>query len=153
MTEIDVRGVKVLVDDEDVQLIQKHRWLIANTGYAVTYLYPPGRTVCVLMHRLIMRATAGLVCDHIDGNKLDNRKTNLRLCKQSQNAKNRVGRRDSKSGIKGVHWLEGRRLWEVQIRADERRVTVGRFKDLEQAKRAYNEAALKYHGEFARLNP
>lgn len=153
MTAFDVRGVKVIVDEEDVEILKQHRWVIGGPGYAVTYKYPTGKTVCLLMHRLIVGARPGQVCDHINGNKLDNRKSNLRICKQRENAKNRVGCRDSRSGIKGVHWDKSRGLWGVQIRADERRIYVGRYSDIEQAKAAYNEAAAKYHGAFARLNP
>jgi hypothetical protein len=99
------------------------------------------------MHGLIAAFT---VTDHRDGNRLNNQRSNLRACTHSQNGCNRAKLRATASQYKGVRLLEGK--WAAEIRLDGKRAYLGRFLTEEDAAIEYNRAALKIHGEFARLN-
>lgn len=106
----------------------------------------------VYLHRLIAGARKGEVVDHINGNSLDNRKANLRICTKAENSRNRKLGPTNKSGFKGVSWEAHTGKWRAKIGTDHKQITIGRFDTKEDAARAYNEAAIKYHGPFARLN-
>lgn len=90
--------------------------------------------------------------DHINMNRSDNSFKNLRECNKAQNAYNSVIRCDNKSGYKGISWSKERKKWFVCIAVNMKTVPLGRFIDIKDAVKAYNKAALEYHGEFARLN-
>lgn len=103
------------------------------------------------MQRLIMNAPEGLVVDHIDGDTLNNVRSNLRLCTQRQNQFNRRGKRNSSSRFRGVNLH--RRHWRAEIFClDGSRKYLGSFDNEVDAARAWNAAAIVEHGEFARLN-
>ncbi len=93
-----------------------------------------------------------LKIDHIDGNRNNNFIENLRLATFSQNSNNYKKPKNNTSGYKGVSWKKQNNKWLVQITVNNKRVYIGYFIDLLTAAKAYNEAALKYHGEFAKLN-
>jgi AP2 domain/HNH endonuclease len=90
--------------------------------------------------------------DHINGNGLDNRRTNLRPATSAENARNRRSQRGSSSPYKGVSWIRSRRNWRANLRVGDRLIHLGSYTDPADAARAYDAAALKYFGEFARLN-
>lgn len=123
-------------------------------GYACRTVYlGSGKTTVVRMHMLIAGTPIGLLTDHINGDKLDNRKVNLRLCDHSQNQYNATIRRKGKSSkYRGVylHKRDGR--WYARIRVDGKKIHIGCFEIEEEAARAYDAAAQKHHGEFATLN-
>lgn len=104
------------------------------------------------MHREIMQAPAGMVVDHIDGNGLNNRRSNLRLCTRMQNSRNRRKNRDSTTEFKGV-WRDKRtgRCY-AQIRFKGKNLYVGVFDTAIEAARAYDRKALELFAEFAHLN-
>lgn len=104
------------------------------------------------MHRFIMNAQKGQIIDHINGNGLDNRKENLRFCTHRQNAYNLITGTNKTSKYKGVHLLKNNGLWCVQIKIPNKRIRLGNFEREDDAALAYNEAAIKYFGEFACLN-
>lgn len=122
------------------------RWCV-NDGYAFNAKH--GR-----MHRFLMSAPEGVMVDHRNGDKLDNRRENLRLCSNSQNQANRRVT-TGKSKFKGVVWQRrkiGNGFWKAQITVNKKVMYLGAFKtDLDAAK-AYNEAALLNFGDFAHLN-
>jgi hypothetical protein len=159
MKEIRLSQGKIaLVDDEDYERINKHKWAALkkpNTYYARRTLsggFPEQRHI--KMHREIMGLLSadGMVVDHINGNGLDNRKINLRVCTQFQNMRN-VPKQPGKSSIyKGVYWRKERHKWQVRIKINGKRIRLGHFDDEIKAARIYDEAANKYFGEFARLN-
>ena len=105
------------------------------------------------MHREILglRYGDGKQVDHIDGNGLNNQKSNVRICTRSQNAFNRK-LVSSNSGRKGVTWHKTVGMWEAQIRKDGKNIYLGCFQDKENAATAYDIAAEKMFGEFALLN-
>lgn len=154
--------LEIWVDDEDYEEVSKYQW--KRTGlYAHTSVSPrqfPGHSH-LFMHRLIMKAEPGQLVDHIDGNRLNNSKSNLRLCSLSENSHNRARRdqlRTKKNGAvvpytsryKGVSGREG--AWSAKISANHKAYHLGTFRTEEDAARAYDDAARRLHGEFARLN-
>ena len=104
------------------------------------------------MHLIIMGEAYGLEVDHINGNKLDNQKSNLRFVTHMQNLHNRKPSRESSSKYKGVSWNAWHKRWLAKICNNYTSIFLGYFKSEEDAALAYNKAALKYHEEYARLN-
>lgn len=138
----------VLVDNQDYDKVSQFNWSLVTKGYAIT----GGRGATMAMHRFIL----GLVkedkieVDHVNGNKLDNRKSNLRLATPSQNRWNTTKRKHNTSGYKGVYYHYGK--WQARIGINYREITLGTFNKPEKAAEAYNDAARVLHGEFAKLN-
>jgi hypothetical protein len=99
-----------------------------------------------------MKPDKGFVIDHLDGNGLNNQRNNLRICTVSQNSMNRNKTVKNKSGFKGVIWWERNNTWKAEIRHNKNKIYLGYYKNIIDAAKAYNAAALKYHGEFANLN-
>jgi len=105
------------------------------------------------MHREIMGSPKGLLVDHRNLNRLDNRRENLRTATHSQNMQNRVKIRvKTTSQFIGVHWDPVERKWRAQISHQKKHLYLGRFQNEIDAAKAYDRAAIKYHTEFARLN-
>ncbi len=149
------RGQFALVDDEDFDWLSKYKWNLNSQGYAMTGIYCPGYaaykgSIGRQMHRIILNVLPGFEIDHINGNTLDNRRANLRLCNRNQNARNRGVSRNNTSGFKGVTWREDRKRWVATIGFEKRKRTLGYFKDIKQAVEAYKNAEAKLFGDFAR---
>lgn len=106
------------------------------------------------MHRLILGLDSRdtRLCDHKNGNGLDNRRANLRIATTSQNLANRGKTRRNTSGYKGVMWFKRKRKWYARIRVSGKSVHLGYFDDPIDAAKAYDDAALKHFGEFAKTN-
>ncbi len=146
MREITLyRGQIALVDDEDFEAVSRYRWRLHRDGYAQT-----GNNPNIYMHRLILQPPSGYVSDHINGDRLDNRRANLRSCTGTENTQNRF-RAPHKQGYKGV-FLHQTGRYQAMIKANNTRVFLGTFADPEIAARAYDASARELHGEFARLN-
>lgn len=135
------KGKFALVDDDDYARISKQSWSFHHMGYAVR-----GKPQ-ISMHRFIFEAKPEQMVDHINRDKLDNRKSNLRFCTQRENQYNSRPRR---AIPKGIYWRESRQAWIVRVKKDGERVFVGYFKDFEKAKDACTRAVKEFHGEFAR---
>ena len=151
----------VLLDDEDYHLISESglSWKINNEGYQLVPLYYlVGRKMIktkrrsTRLHRVIMNAPEGMVVDHINGNSLDNRKLNLRLCTETENKRNSPRHKNSKSAYKGVHWHKLCSKWIAHIGHNGKSIHLGYFTDPKLAAEAYNKKALELQGKFARLN-
>ena len=95
-----------------------------------------------------MEPYGSLEVDHINGDTLDNRKTNLRLATHKQNSCNRRTQKNNKAGARGVCWAKEQRKWKSFIRNNGKRMHLGYFDNLEDAKMAYYTAAKRYHKEF-----
>ena len=148
------RGYVALVDDEDYEKLSKHKWRSAPRGnrcYAFRTVGPRNAQATILLHRVIMGAPDGLVVDHINGNTLDNRKENLRLCTTAQNGFNQGFQKNNTSGYKGVSYCKDTGKWQARITAEGKKYKLGRFHTPKEAYDAYCIAAKQLHGEFARL--
>lgn len=146
------QGKKTIVDDDDFENLSKWKWCY-SMGYAIRrYTEEDGRSVYIKMHRALMEATQGLDIDHINHDKLDNRRINLRLCTRTQNQQNHKLQKNSTSGYKGVNFHKQNNIWRAQIRIDRKHTHLGCFNTKEEAAIAYNKAATKHFGEFAYLN-
>lgn len=152
------KGYVALVDPVDMDLLDR-KWNARRSGH--TFYATRGRRkppYTILMHRLILSRvlqrplSSREQVDHINGDGLDNRRCNLRLATNSENQCNARIRRNNMSGYKGVSWDKYCQKWRVQIRIEGKVTYVGLFDNSHDAARAYNEAALHYYGEFARLN-
>ncbi|MBI5119293.1 HNH endonuclease [Candidatus Poribacteria bacterium] len=131
---------RTVIDAEDLPKVHGRKWGLGGDGYPRTGAKGPK------LHQVILGCRG---VDHIDGDKLNNRKANLRPCNQTQNLANaRVGR--NTSGLRGVS--RQKNAWVAQISASGKNHYLGRFRDKNQAALAYNEAALQLFGPFARLN-
>lgn len=104
------------------------------------------------LHRLVMNAKEGEHVDHINGDKLDCRRENLRLCTHGENSRNRRMSKANASGRKGVHWRRRVGKWRAQIMLNGKHIHLGDFHCREEAAAAYDRAAAELHGEFARTN-
>lgn len=145
-----------LVDDRDFEWLSQWKWH-AHCGpsgkwYALRWDGPKGRRVLRRMHREIAAICGMREVDHKDLDGLNNQRHNLRPCSHSQNAANRAAYKINTSGFKGVFWHPKNRTWFAQIRVNKRAKYLGCFEDKVQAAKAYDNAALKYFGNFARLN-
>jgi hypothetical protein len=151
MREINLAsGKTTLVDDEDFEKLSKYSWHLGARGYACRAVRSGKKTTQVLMHREILNVPTGMETDHVNRNKLDNRRSNLRICTSTQNKQNQPAKPYNTSGLKGVSKRFGK--WSARIKVDKKQITLGWFSTAEEAARVYDVAARKYHGEFAVTN-
>ena len=156
MKEISLgRDMFALVDDADYPELSKHKWyaLKHRTGkfYAVAFV----ERKSVLMHRQILGVTDRKIkVDHKNGNPLDNQRSNIRTCTNSENMMNRGAAAHNKSGFKGVLKKGDKRKkpYKAQIAVNGKVIHLGYFTTPKEAAHAYNEKAKELHGEFASLN-
>jgi hypothetical protein len=147
------QGKFAIVDDEDYKELNKYKWWVNknnNVWYAKRTTWN-GRRNLILMHRYILGVSKNLFCDHINGNGLDNRKENLRVCTMGENFKNTKKRANCKNVYKGVYKQKSGK-WRVTLFVNGKSKHIGQFIDIKNAAQAYNDAAKKYYGEFAFLN-
>lgn len=135
-------------DIEFLELLTPHSWSLTGNGYARAVI--DGRPV--MMHRLIMGAPEGVIVDHINWNRLDNRRSNLRFANKRLNAANTGLNAKNTSGYKGVRPSRDGRKWVAFISARGRYRHLGTFKFIEDAARAYDAAAIEAYGDFAHIN-
>lgn len=142
------RGQTAIVDESDFDRVSQVSWCYRRDGYA----HGRYKRKLVLMHRFIMEAPRESLVDHINGNKLDNRKSNLRLCTFSENAIHRKVKSDNSSGYKGVYFKKEYGRWTSAIQVRGRRKFLGYFDTPEEAYVAYSNAAGSMFGDF-RIEP
>ena len=147
------QGRYALIDDEDYALVAPYKWCLYANGYVMAHIRPePGVRRTLYMHRIIMDAGRGEKVDHVDGDPLNNRRSNLRFATSAQNAANSY-KVKSASGYKGVFRGKGKTVpWDAKIRIDGKVRHLGCFATREEAARVYDDAARRLHGQFARLN-
>lgn len=141
------QGKYAIVDDEDFKWLNQWRWYYDGRYARMNY-----KNKKIHMHRLIMNTPKGMDTDHINGNGLDNRRCNLRICTSSQNHINTKKRKNNTSGYKGVFSCQLSKNWRAQIRYNHKSIHIGNFINKIQAAKAYNQKAKELFGEFARLN-
>ena len=103
----------------------------------------------IYMHRLINKTSDGLFTDHINHNKLDNRRENLRTVTNSQNIMNSKLRIDNMSGHKGIWFDKSRQKWTVEIMINQKRIHLGRYIELKEALKIRKDGEIKYHKEYS----
>ena len=150
------KGKFVIVDDDMFEYLNRWTWNDDGKGYAYRTqrygLRKFNKKKNIRMHRLVLDVPEGLIADHINGNTLDNRKINLRAANDQQSAFNTGISLKNKSGYKGVGWHGEKKKYRAYIKVGGHQKHLGYFKIKKEAGIAYNRGALKYYGEFARLN-
>jgi hypothetical protein len=153
------QGKYALVDDEDYEYLSRFRWFWGPTStYATGYVTGDGRMS--LMHKLVINVPAGYFADHINGDRLDNRRSNLRVVTGSQNNWNMGASSRNQWGLRGVSYHKKAGKWEAYLGIGgnakagvrTRKIYLGLYTSPEAAGRAYNVAAIQFYGDYARLN-
>lgn len=147
------QGKHAIVDDDLYEWLNQWNWYYKKAtsgegGYACRNEYMP-KHITVRMHVVVNQTPAGMATDHINGNKLDNRRANLRSANRVQNGFNQAVRRNNTTGFKGITWHKRDQHYRVQIRVGDKRIIRG-FKELNDAVAFRDETYKKYHKEFAR---
>jgi len=152
MAMIQLSGGRfAVVDDVDVSALTGYAWHVIASGYAASSVWDAAakKKRQIIMHRLLMGARPDQRVDHVDGDKLNNRRANLRFATNRQNARNRAAR--GPSGYNGVR-LGGPGVWVASIAPDGLEIQLGSYRDPREAAAVYDAAARIVYGEFARLN-
>lgn len=144
-------GKFAIVDAEDYDRLGKYKWYCREAKNNF-YAFRRNGKKMVSMHREIINAPEGLLVDHIDGDGLNNCKSNLRLCTYAENACNRRPNRKGSSKYKGVWFHKRERKWEARITRKGKLKYLGRYDDEIEAALAYDRKAKQLFGEFAYLN-
>lgn len=140
--------IEFTIDTEDMERIQKHTWRkYPSSRYVQAWIN--GQTTCI--SRFLLNAPKGTSVDHINGDRMDNRKENLRLCNQAQNMKNRRPNKDGKSQYKGIVVQENGKF-RAKIGDKNKRYYLGVYETEHDAVIAYNAASKVLHGEFSYMN-
>jgi hypothetical protein len=151
-------GYWTILDQADYYRLRNFRWVVqgGESGenlYAFRFKFVgPNETTMLSMHREIMNPTDGRLVDHRNCVSLDNRRSNLRLATRAENVQNRRKKKNTSSRFIGVDFSRPESKWRSRISYQGKRIMLGRFDSEIDAARAYDEAAKKYYGEFARLN-
>lgn len=151
-------GLVAIVDDDDFERLSAVKWQASSRKHKTIYAVhtspkdDSGKRVKLLMHREVIGAPRGVKVDHKNRNGLDNRRENLRLATNAQNARNVSRRSDNKSGYKGVGFHRATGAWAAQIVVDGRHEHLGLFSSKEEAAAAYDAAAVRLHGDYAVIN-
>lgn len=147
------KGYEAIIDTADIPLISSISWhasISRESVYASGMHVIDGARRSISLHKTLLKPPKGFQVDHINCNGLDNRRSNLRLARQSQNMWNQGPKRNSSSGLKGVSFNARQQKWKAQIKAHGVRKYLGMFDKPEDAYKAYCEASKDIHGEFSR---
>ena len=145
------KGQHTIVDDEDFDYLNQWSWHLATGGYAMRSTHTGSakngtrKKIHLWMHRIINGTPSDLFTDHINRNRLDNRKSNLRTVTKRQNQLNRGKQKNNTSGYKGVYRHTSNNKWIAQIKTAEKVKNLGSFDDVNDAIKARKEAERLYH--------
>lgn len=149
-------GKWTILEQADYYRLKHYKWVVHGGGhnlYAVRLKFvEPYKTIMLSMHREIMNANDDRLVDHRNCDSLDNRKSNLRFATRAENMQNRRKRKNTSSRYMGVCFCKQTGKWTSIIVYNKKSIWLGRFDSEIEAAKAYDEAAKKYYGEFARLN-
>lgn len=148
------KGKFAIVDDEDFEFVSQWKWQLGYRDCAQRSVFKEnGQRHTIYLHREVTKAPDGVEVDHIDSNRLNCQKSNLRFCTHNLNVRNALKRSTvTSSKYKGVCWHKRQKKFNASIRVDGKRYNLGSFTSDKDAAIRYNEAARIYHGEFAKLN-
>lgn len=149
------QGKVAVVDDADFEFLSQFKWYAMRNGqtfYAMKALWEDRKRRHTAMHRLLLQVPDDIEVDHVDGDGMNNTRINLRPCTRSQNVHNKKKMSGATSRYKGVYWNKRDKRWVAHIRGEGKLLHLGYFISEREAALAYNWAATKYFGEFARLN-
>lgn len=147
------KGAIAYVSDEDFEAVNKFKWHLANKGYPARRLRVSEGGGILFLHNQILKCPIGMEIDHKDGNKCNCQRENMRFATSLQNGFNKRKRFNATgSKYKGVVYRKDIKKYRAAIQANKIRVILGLFDSEVDAAKKYNEAAIKLHGEFARLN-
>ena len=151
---ISNKGRIALVDDDDYERLNGYKWYNSTDGYIQRSIKKSNEKWMIWMIHwdVIGKPIDGQQVDHRDGNKLNNCRSNLRICSNAENGMNRGMNKNNSTGYKGVKWNNASNKWIALIRTNGKQMYLGSFNDKIDAALAYNDGAKKYHGEFAQLN-
>lgn len=154
MIEVELtQGFKAVVDDQDGPLVLPFKWYALRSDKTVYAQRRQGHAgVFISMHGLILPPPAGFQIDHKDGDGLNNTRSNLRICTQAENNRNRSKFSSGTSRFIGVNWNQQKQKWQCRIRVNQKDVHLGWFADEVEAAHHYDFAAIQCVGPFARLN-
>lgn len=138
--------MKLIVDREQKKLLGK-KWYIQTNKSGNSYAFRMEGNRKIYLHRLIMGAQQGEFVDHKNGNGLDCRLSNMRICTRAENNANSSPRKDNKSGYRGIGWSSHADLWRLRLKNKH----YGYFKTIEEAIKKYNQLAEEMYGEFAKV--
>lgn len=137
-----------VVDNADFDYLNQWKWSLLQGKYAHRNAGKKGH---IRMHRLIMDAPNDMSVDHINGDGLDNRRSNLRICSHRENLKNMRISRSNRSGYKDIYWDSTRQKFAVQIMSDGKKYYGGRYDAIGEAIQSRNKLILELHKEFANV--
>jgi hypothetical protein len=151
---INIKGYDVIVDDDIAPMVLARKWHIADRKrgiyFSTSILFPDGKYRDVKLHRFILECPPGLLVDHKNGNHLDCRRQNLRVCTTAENTRNQPIHKTTTTGYKGVSVHRRSGKYRAQIRFNNRFIHIGVFSTPEEAAAAYDKTAKKLFGEFYR---
>ena len=149
MAEIELTQGKVtIVDDSDFEWLNQWKWRYVGGRQGYAKRHSPrikGKRTSIYMHRLINNTPEGMETDHINRNKLDNRKENLRTATRSLNQRNKGLQKNNVVGHPGIVWNKGHERWEARIKINNKQIYLGNYTDLEQAILSRKEGEKKYY--------
>jgi len=151
------QGKFALVDDEDFEQLNKHKWFATKNHSGIWYARRNtnrtiGKRKIILMHRKIMNCSSDMKIDHANHDGLDNRRCNIRICTNSQNRKNSGLQKNNSSGLIGVSWHKRCKKWMARIQKDKRDIHIGYFNNKVEAGHMVDQFSICLFGEFAVLN-
>ena len=151
------RGKYALVDNEDFEYLNQWKWHTTKLGYAIRtdskgIVGGKPKNSVVYMHRVIMDTPKGFVTDHINSNKLDNRKKNLQVCKQGMNVAKKSNQSNNTSGYRGVTFNKRKGKWMARFTLGNKTWFLGYHLNPEYAAKLYDKTASRELGRFAVLN-
>lgn len=154
------QGKFALVDDEDFERVNAFKWYLGNLHGKLYALHcrwnsKTNKKETIYLHRVVLQCRKSQSIDHISGDGLDNRRVNLRKCRHGLNVRNRLKSKNNTSGFKGVGWWHNRGRWGKfvsSIRHRGKLIFLGSFQSAMEAAKAYDRAAIRFHGAYAKTN-
>ena len=145
------QGKFAIIDDKDFEYLNQWKWTYDGRYAIRSVAFTVGKRSKIYMHRIILNTPVGMDTDHIDMNRLNNQRLNLRICTRTQNMMNRGKQKNNTTEFKGVRLLRGHTP-QAQILINGKNTHIGTFPDKISSAKAYDKVAREYYGEYAKTN-